>query len=127
METIVLEVQSNVARQFNGLSLIEKKFYFNLFERLFLNRNSIEKEDLNGSATLSILLNDISQSPTEYVKISDISDEKLKERRLLITNRSEEEHQKAVKKLLKTIETIGLRAEERGMTDEIFEELMKED
>ena len=127
METIVLEVQSNVAKQFNGLSLTEKKFYFDLFERLFLNRNSIEKEHLKGSAALSILLDDISQTPKEFVKISDISDEKLKERRLLITNRSEEEHQKAVKDLMKTVEAIGLRAEERGMTDEIFEQLMKED
>ena len=127
METIVLEVQSNVARQFNGLSLTEKRFYFDLFERLFLNRNSIEKEGLNGSATLSILLNDISQSPTEYVKISDISDEKLKERLAFINSRTKEEHQKAVKDLMKTVEAIGLRAEERGMTDEIFEQLMKED
>ena len=98
-----------------------------MFERLFLNRNSIEKEHLKGSAALSILLDDISQTPKEFVKISDISDEKLKERRLLITNRSEEEHQKAVKDLMKTVEAIGLRAEERGMTDEIFEQLMKED
>ena len=127
METIVLEVQSNVAKQFNGLSLTEKRFYFDLFERLFLNKNRIKQESLNGDIDISNLLGEISQTPSELTKISNFSDEMLKERRLMIMNRSEEEHQKAVKDLMKTVEAIGLRAEERGMTDEIFEQLMKED
>ncbi len=79
METIVLEVPSNIAKQFNGLSVSEKKFYVDLFERMFLSKNRIEKERQQDTIAMLELMDDISRTAIERGLTEEIFNDILKE------------------------------------------------
>ena len=65
METVVLEVPSNLANRLNGLSLIEKRNFFKLIEHFFLNNDRIEQERQKGTIAFLKLMDEISQTAIE--------------------------------------------------------------